>query len=858
MKGKVIFVIVLVCIFGCASNVFADVPAIEREALVALYNSTDGDNWTNNDGWKEPPLHTDGFAMPGTECSWYGVTCDGENHVEVFSLNFNNLVGTIPASIENLANLKYLSLYGNQLTGPIPMELGNLAYLETLNLDRNQLTGSIPTELGSLAKLGYLLLGSNQLTGSIPPVLGSLANLEDDQSDFRWNAVYTDNVALRSFLNTKQSGGDWESTQTVAPANLAAGTPTETTVPLTWTPITYTGDFGGYEVYYSTTSGGPYTLFETTDGKTEVSSTVTDLTSGTTYYFVLRTRTNSHANNQNDVYSEYTAEVSASTASTVVQFTLTVNTDGHGSVTLSPSGGTYDDGTVVTLTAVPDSGCKFMAWSDDLTGSTTPETITMDADKTVTATFNCPPDTPTASDPSDEAIFAEGPVTIDTSTFSDPDSDTHTASHWLARRADGVYYRSDYDTSFNTVVTTGELTQHTVSGLSSGMKYVWKVGYKDSGSGETSWSEEYDFKIGTSEADSSVKITSGTEEADFTMVSFVQWPDYSMSSSVFNLTYDKKNFRIGTYDPTHGSGGYVEYGSSLMIEPGKAYWFLARDGLPITVNGIPVSLSDDIDIKLLYNASNENGWNMIGCPNAANYYWDYVEVIEYNPSDGSIVSGPTAITDLPDTNDYIDKRLWCWENGTYYSDATLMEKYEGYWVKAKKANVSLRFKEINQVSLSNPHTMFASLLSTGKRWMKRWIFTSQVAIADSDDSPPRPMGDFSTVSPDSVGGCFIATAAYGSPMERHVTIIRDFRDTYLINSTIGHMFVKAYYHYSPPVADFIATHTVLKAAVRMSLLPMVAFCYSALHVGLALTTCGVLLIFMPLIFFVLIYKRRRV
>jgi hypothetical protein len=43
------------------------IPASERAALIALYNSTNGDDWINNTGWKTPPLHTDGFAMPGTE-----------------------------------------------------------------------------------------------------------------------------------------------------------------------------------------------------------------------------------------------------------------------------------------------------------------------------------------------------------------------------------------------------------------------------------------------------------------------------------------------------------------------------------------------------------------------------------------------------------------------------------------------------------------------------------------------------------------------------------------------------------------------------------------------------------------------
>jgi uncharacterized repeat protein (TIGR02543 family) len=70
------------------------------------------------------------------------------------------------------------------------------------------------------------------------------------------------------------------------------------------------------------------------------------------------------------------------------QYTLTTNTVGNGSITLNPSGGTYCEGTVVTLTAVPDAGWQFDGWSGDLTGSTNPDTITMNANKTVTATFS--------------------------------------------------------------------------------------------------------------------------------------------------------------------------------------------------------------------------------------------------------------------------------------------------------------------------------------------------------------------------------------------------------------------------------------------------------------------------------------
>ena len=70
-----------------------------------------------------------------------------------------------------------------------------------------------------------------------------------------------------------------------------------------------------------------------------------------------------------------------------VQYTLTTNTVGSGGITLSPSGGMYNEGTVVQLTATPAVGWEFSGWSGDLTGTTNPASITMDVNKNVTATF---------------------------------------------------------------------------------------------------------------------------------------------------------------------------------------------------------------------------------------------------------------------------------------------------------------------------------------------------------------------------------------------------------------------------------------------------------------------------------------
>ena len=66
--------------------------------------------------------------------------------------------------------------------------------------------------------------------------------------------------------------------------------------------------------------------------------------------------------------------------------TLTTNVVGNG--TISPTNGGYSDGSTAVLTATPDAGYQFDGWSGDASGTTNPLSITMDADKTVTATFS--------------------------------------------------------------------------------------------------------------------------------------------------------------------------------------------------------------------------------------------------------------------------------------------------------------------------------------------------------------------------------------------------------------------------------------------------------------------------------------
>ncbi len=71
----------------------------------------------------------------------------------------------------------------------------------------------------------------------------------------------------------------------------------------------------------------------------------------------------------------------------VSNYTLSTATSGSGVVSLSPDGGTYDEGTIVTATATPDDGNEFSNWSGDANGTTNPITVTMDGDKSITANY---------------------------------------------------------------------------------------------------------------------------------------------------------------------------------------------------------------------------------------------------------------------------------------------------------------------------------------------------------------------------------------------------------------------------------------------------------------------------------------
>jgi hypothetical protein len=112
-----------------------------------------------------------------------------------------------------------------------------------------------------------------------------------------------------------------------------------------------------------------------------------------------------------------------------------------------------------------------------------------------------------------------------------------------------------------------------------------------------------------------------------------------------------------------------------------------------------------------------------------------------------------------------------------------------------------------------------------------------VTVTFKSDSPPASGG--------SGGGCCIATAAYGSYLDPHVYVLRNFRDRYLLTNSLGQSFVNSYYRYAPPLAAFIGEHEMLKITTRLVLTPVVLSVehpYSAASTLLVMISVGIIVV----------------
>jgi hypothetical protein len=118
-------------------------------------------------------------------------------------------------------------------------------------------------------------------------------------------------------------------------------------------------------------------------------------------------------------------------------------------------------------------------------------------------------------------------------------------------------------------------------------------------------------------------------------------------------------------------------------------------------------------------------------------------------------------------------------------------------------------------------------------WADGFEVTSESDPTDPDSVPTFDFGDIDVdIDPFGGGGsdaCFIATAAYGTPVASEVSILCEFRDRYLLTNRVGSAFVRAYYRLSPAVARFVGSRPPAKKLVRGGLQPVVMLAGAAVH-----------------------------
>ena len=152
--------------FSC--DLVTDVSTWECNALVDLYNETDGGNWSFNGNDRAQDNDT-------TACDWYGISCN-EWHVVWIELEEVGMNGTIPNSISGLVYLQSFNIYGNAITA-FPESIGELSNLTNLEFSDNQIS-ILPDSITQLTWLTSLYGYGNILT-ELPEDIGNLVNLQE-------------------------------------------------------------------------------------------------------------------------------------------------------------------------------------------------------------------------------------------------------------------------------------------------------------------------------------------------------------------------------------------------------------------------------------------------------------------------------------------------------------------------------------------------------------------------------------------------------------------------------------------------------------------------------------------------------
>lgn len=251
---------------------------------------------------------------------------------------------------------------------------------------------------------------------------------------------------------------------------------------------------------------------------------------------------------------------------------------------------------------------------------------------------------------------------------------------------------------------------------------------------------------------------------------------------------------------------------------------------------------------------------------AGNFQKFTVKLRVVNPSTSSIITPTTTPTDsqgfsdfsvLPGDQKAYIRELWRGSTGPDSAVATRWKSLRVFF--AKDVNNTHNFCSINpsvdgyaDLDVTDRNTKATSLgqefldgLENEQAYMFTGASVDEATIVsdfiDVSTSSTAVQNQYMATPGEVIGlldkqKCFVATAAFGSPMNDHVVNLRKFRDQVLVNNSWGKNFVRFYYRNSTKWAHFIDQHEILKPIVRGLLWPFVVFAELSLVIGLLATS----------------------
>ncbi len=472
-----------------------------------------------------------------------------------------------------------------------------------------------------------------------------------------------------------------------------------------------------------------------------------------------------------------------------------------------------------------------------------------------------PPDQPVLISPSSVQNNVSLTPELQTGDFSDPDGDIHGETEWQ------ISTESNFSTRILDITSDTHLTSLTVpdSVLEESTTYYWRVRFYDNHDAVSEWSDAYSFTTITTSNDTDFNGIPDEQEVD------------EMVDLDENGTPDVDQDDIMCVNTVVGEG-HIGVQEGTNVESIECLRSIDPDTITETTNRpeklplglisfkVKVDTPGDTAVVVIYlsePAPSDARWYKYDSVNSWQDYSDHatfstdrksvtLELKDGGHGDadgaenGFVVDpsgcgagnqAPTASFTADTTSGEAPLRVIFDASGSNDPDGTI-ESYD--WDFGDNSSGSAELTS-HEYTLEGTYTVTLTVTDDDGA-----TDTTTATITVTEPAPTPTPTPTPSPAPTSGGGdgdgCFIATAAYGSSMEPHVKVLREFCDRFLLTNPVGTAFVDLYDKYSTPVADFIARHDTVRLMVRWSLLPLLGASWMALNSGPWVTMAVVVLL----------------